>query len=288
MAARSSRDLACWRRAISRARCKLLLCFPLLISRLLQQQLALEPIHLGLIDAFFRGLHRLQRLAQRAQPLLDLVLPAHRPRRADQGTTATVIALWPGRSSAPRACGPVLARLSLCRQRCSPAGPCPTLGNPQTHVGCTAPVAPRPAPGPQPPSRRRLAQDRREDQGLIQDKGVVEPLGIRESFLAPLQRLVRIPQQPEGHGAKEAAGDARVLAVAERRGARICCGSYRASTCLTWVRASCDSPRQNKLFPSARWASRDSRGSCSCWARPSEVLPRPHAPAATAPAPDGT
>ena len=52
-----------------------LLCLPLLISRLLQQQLALEPIHLGLIDAFFRGLHRFQRLAQRAQPLLDLSCP---------------------------------------------------------------------------------------------------------------------------------------------------------------------------------------------------------------------
>ena len=61
----------------------------------------------------------------------------------------------------------------------------------------------------------QLVQDRREEQGLIQDKGVVEPLGMRESFLAPLQRLVRIPQQPEGHGAKEAAGDARVLAVAD-------------------------------------------------------------------------
>ena len=75
MAARSSRIWPAGGGQSSRACCKLLLRLPLLISRLLQQQLALEPIHLGLIDALFRGLHRLQRLAQRAQPLLDLACP---------------------------------------------------------------------------------------------------------------------------------------------------------------------------------------------------------------------
>jgi len=33
--------------------------------------------------------------------------------------------------------------------------------------------------------------------------------GVGEGGLAPLPRLVRIPQQPEGHGAKEAAGGTR-------------------------------------------------------------------------------
>ena len=58
-------------------------------------------------------------------------------------------------------------------------------------------------------------EERREAQGLVQGIGVAEPLREREGGLAPLPRLVRIPQQPEGHGAQVAAGDARVLAVAD-------------------------------------------------------------------------
>ena len=53
----------------------MLLRFSLLRCRLLQQQLALESIQLGLIHAFLRGLPRLQRLVQHLQSVLDLSGP---------------------------------------------------------------------------------------------------------------------------------------------------------------------------------------------------------------------
>jgi hypothetical protein len=56
-------------------------------------------------------------------------------------------------------------------------------------------------------------EERGKAQGLLQGKGVAELLGVCEGCLAPLPRLVWIPQQPQGHGAKEAAENARVLAV---------------------------------------------------------------------------
>jgi hypothetical protein len=48
-----------------------------------------------------------------------------------------------------------------------------------------------------------------------------EPLGLREGYFVPLPCLVWIPQQPQTQGAKEAAGDARVLAVAPGVGAHL-------------------------------------------------------------------
>ena len=66
-----------------------------------------------------------------------------------------------------------------------------------------------------------LVEDRREEQGLRQGIGVQEPLGLREGYLVPLPCLVRIPQHPQTQGAKEAAGDSRVLAVAQGVGAHL-------------------------------------------------------------------
>ena len=42
-----------------------------------------------------------------------------------------------------------------------------------------------------------------------------ELLGLREGGLLPLSRLVGIPQQPQAQSTKEAAGDPRVLAIAQ-------------------------------------------------------------------------
>src|SRR5262249_4243139 len=67
----------------------------------------------------------------------------------------------------------------------------------------------------------QLVQERREEQSLCSGKSVAEPLCVREGCFAPLLRLVRIPQQPQTHGTKEAAGDARVLAVANGMGVQL-------------------------------------------------------------------
>jgi hypothetical protein len=66
-----------------------------------------------------------------------------------------------------------------------------------------------------------VVDDHRKEQGLRKGKGVQEPLGVRESCLAPLPCLVRIPQQPQAPSAEEAAGDARVLAVAQGVGTHL-------------------------------------------------------------------
>ena len=72
-------------------------------------------------------------------------------------------------------------------------------------------------------------EDRREEQGLRQVR--VRALGLREGYLVPLPCLVRIPQHPQTQGANEAAGDTRVLAVAQGVGAhllRVIQGSRKA------------------------------------------------------------
>jgi hypothetical protein len=66
-----------------------------------------------------------------------------------------------------------------------------------------------------------LVEDGREEQGLRQGIGVREPLGLGEGCLVSLPCLLRIPQHPQTQSAKEAAGDARVLAVAQGMGAHL-------------------------------------------------------------------
>ena len=82
MAARSSQDLACWRRATARACWKQASACAASGIGLAQQQLALEPIRLRCQHvALPAGLERRQGLGQQAQPLLDL---ADVPRRLGQ------------------------------------------------------------------------------------------------------------------------------------------------------------------------------------------------------------
>ena len=90
-----------------------------------------------------------------------------------------------------------------------------------------------------------------KDQGKSQAKGVRQLLGQGECLVAPLQGLVWIAKIPQGPGCKGEASHPRVLPVEEGQGA-VLLGIVEGNRPAPSVsRAEVNSPRQNKVIPSA-------------------------------------
>ena len=128
--------------------------------------------------------------------------------------------LWSARRPAPRASGPAPPPTLPVPSIPSPVGPCPTAGTAEIHAQCTAPGAPRPAPGPCSP-RDAIGGGSSRRAGFAPGYRRARAPGPARGLLVPLPCLVWIPQHPQTQGAKEAAGDSRVLAVAQGVGAHL-------------------------------------------------------------------
>ena len=131
MAARSSQDLACWRRATVEGLLEAGFRLGHIRDGLAQQQLALEPIHLR--EQVTRPLvskHR-QRLGQQAQPLLDLAGVPRQPQRAGPDREAVPPRLPRGQDGGHALAHLCQACLALALHGQRPAAPARPIPHPE-------------------------------------------------------------------------------------------------------------------------------------------------------------
>ena len=203
---------ACWKQASA---------VGLLVRRLCQQQLPLEPIQLRLVPALGIGVRHRERLGQQAQPFV--CLPCVPTRFGQEGKKIRHEHLCPRRTCGRETLAHLrhaLRCLPLRRQRPAAQGgrPRQVEGRPLLRTErdqCLGPFLRGP------PLPAELMAHGNSGQGMHQREGVCQILGPGERRMILLAGLLRIAQYPQAMGRIEEAIHAGVDPVEEEMAAML-------------------------------------------------------------------